>query len=680
MSREGGSVRGRVEQWNPQVGVVGWAARASGGTAPVEVELVAGSVVLASERTRVLRPDLKAAMPPHLADEPWVGFRFSPPSLVLAASLRPEDRNKPLHVRDAESGTVLPGAELPTGEEMAALLFEGDGKSPLTVMSSPDDPRSAQELVAMLEALRHDAGALAMTPTNFPAEAHKGNIEVVTRVRRGLFIIGGWTLGAVPRQSAALVLLEGRKLPASIFCASYERADLPAGAVAFCGVLRTDANLWRGDQDFILTFGEAERFMRSWRPFKFLELPTGLAWLKNATKANAADKELISQSARIGSDGPVTPEAVGGYASLDRVTIFPDFGALVRGWVLTPRGDLATVSVTHAAMGADATGDRIITNARPDLGTGFPPLADRTARSGFAALCIGSLADEPGQPAVELGLDDGTALIANASTQILRGGYSANSLGELATHFPAYAREAFFPELCRSFARTQMRQTPRVHHLHRREGARAVLFGMPFTASDARLAATDIARALADDHDLAVTLVLGPGHDRSAVTKAVRDVLAADAVGIVQHDGRAPIARALAELLANTGVERFVYVQPGCRLAWPAWEKAIAYVEADTPGHPLVFLYREEGPSEIAELRPVGAVCWTAQGFARYAESATPRVESGLLSRDLAILPDAEVVEDMVVRYHERRGAPLTVELDAHIEAHLVRARMNDAG
>ena len=678
MSRDGEAVRGRVEQWSPQAGIVGWAARATADPSPVELELVAGSVVLAAERTRVLRPDLKAAMPLHLVDEPWVGFRFSPPSLALAASLRPEDRSRPLQVREVASGTVLLGVELPSGEEMAALLSEGEGKSPLSVMASPDDPRSAQELVAILEALRHDASALAMTPTNFPATAHKGNIEVVSRVRRGLFLIGGWTLGAVPRQSAALVLLDGRKLPASIFCASYERADLPAEAVAFCGVLRTDANLWRGDQDFLLTFGEPDRFMRSWRPFKFLELATGLAWLKNATKADAADKELISQSARIGSDGPVVPEAVGGYASLDRVTIFPDFGALVRGWVLTPRGDLATVSVTHGTMGADATGERIITTSRPDLGTGFPPLADRTARAGFAALCVGSLADEPGQPTVELGLDDGTALIANAPTQILRGGYSANSLGELATHFPAYAREAFFPELCRSFARTQLRQKPRLHHLHRRAGARAVLFGMPFTASDARLAVTDVARALGGDHELAITLVLGPGHDRSAVTKAVRDVLAADAVGIVQHDGRAPVARALAELLADTGVERFVYVQPGCRLAASAWRQAIAYVEADTPGHPLVFLYREEGPSEIAELRPVGAVCWTAAGFARYAGTATPRVDAGLLSRDLAILPDAQIVEDMVVRYHDRRGAPLTIEVEAQIEAHLVRARMTN--
>lgn len=679
MSGEGGAVRGRVEQWTPQLGVVGWAMRATADSGAVEVELVAGGVVLASERTRVLRPDLKAAMPQHLADEPWVGFRFSPPSLALAASLRPEDRSKALQVREAASGTILLGVDLPTGEELAALMFEGEGKSPLSVMASPDDPRSAQELTAILESLRHDASALAMSPTNFPAQAHKGNIEVVTRVRRGLFIIGGWTLGTVPRQSAALILLDGRKLPASIFCASYERPDLPAEAVAFCGVLRTDANLWRGDQDFILTFGEPDRFMRSWRPFKFLELATGLAWLKNATKAEAADKELISQSARIGSDRPVTPEAVGGYASLDRVTIFPDFGALVRGWVLTPRGDLATVSVTHGKMAADATGERIITTARPDLGTGFPPLADRTARSGFTALCVGALADQPGQPAVELGLDDGTLLVANAAAQVLRAGYSANSLGELATHFPAFAREAFFPELCRSFARTVMRQKPGLHHLHRREGARAALFGMPLTTSDARLAATDVARALGVEHDLAITLVLGPGHDRSAVTKAVRDVLAADAVGIVQHDGRAPVARALAELMSDIGVERFVYVQPGCRLASSAWEQAIAYVEADTPGHPLVFLYREKGLSEIAELRPVGALCWTAEGFARYAETATPRVDSGLLSRDLAILPDAEIVEDMVVRYHERRGAALTVELDAEIEAHLVRARMNDA-
>lgn len=676
MAQADDGVRGRVEQWNPQVGIVGWAVCGAGET---EVELVAGSVVLASERTRVLRPDLKAAVPPHLADEPWVGFRFSPPSMALAASLRPEDRGRPLQVRDAASGAVLPGIELPTGEEMAALLYEGEGRAPLSVMASPDDPRSAQELVEHLEGLRHDASTLAMMPTNFPATAHKGNIEVVSRVRRGLFLIGGWTVGAVPRQSKALVLVEGRKVPGSIFLASYARPDLPADAVAFCGVLRTDANLWRGDQDFILTFGEPERFMRSWRPFKFLELATGLAWLKNATKAEAADKELISQAARIGTDGPVTPEAVGGYASLDRVTIFPDFGALVRGWVLTPRGDLSTVSVAHGTMGADATGERIITQARPDLGAGFPPLADRTGRAGFTALCVGALADQAGLPAVELGLDDDTSLGVPTSAQVLRSGYSANAFGELATHFPAYAREAFFPELCRSFARTAMRQRPRLHHLHRREGAKAVLFGMPLAASDARLAATDIARAQGGDHDLAITLVLGPGHDRAAVTKAVRDVLAEDAVGIVQHDGRAPVARALAELVSDIGVERFVYVQPGCRLSWSAWRQAIAYVEGETPDHPLVFVYREEGPSQIAELRPVGALCWTAAGFAGYAQSATPRVDATLLSRDLAILPDAEIVEDMVVRYHERRGVPLTVEVDAEIEAYLVRARSNDA-
>lgn len=676
MAHEAEAVRGRVEQWNPQIGIVGWAVCPSG---DAEVELVAGGVVLASERARVLRPDLKATVPAHLAAEPWVGFRFSPPSMALAASLRPEDRSKPLQVRDAATGTVLAGVDLPTGEDLAALLYEGEGKSPLTVMASPDDPRSAQELVETLEGLRHDASGLAMMPTNFPATAHKGNIEVVSRIRRGLFLIGGWTIGAIPRQSKALVLVEGRKVPGSIFLASYPRPDLPADAVAFCGVLRTDANLWRGDQDFILTFGEPERFMRSWRPFKFLELATGLAWLKNATKAEAADKELISQAARVGSDGPVTPEAVGGYASLDRVTVFPDFGALVRGWVLTPRGDLSTVSVTHGTVSADATGERIITKSRPDLGTGFPPLADRTGRAGFTALCVGALIDQPGQPAVELGLDDGTVLGVPTSAQVLRSGYSANSFGELATHFPAYAREAFFPELCRAFARDAMRQKPALHHLLRREGNRAVLFGMPLTASDARLAANDIARALADRSDLAVTLVLGPGHDRSAITKAIRDTMTEDAVGIVQHDGRAPVARSLAQLMAESGVERFVYVQPGCRLSVAAWDRAIRSVEGDAPDHPIVFLYREEGLSDIAALRPVGAVCWTAKGFARYAESATPRVDSALLSRDLAILPDAEIIEEMVVRYHERRGAPLTVEVDAEIEAHLVRQRMNNA-
>lgn len=668
------AIRGKVEQYQPQVGIVGWAVRSDDAAddAELELELVAGETVLSSAPARVLRPDLRSAMPAHLASEPWVGFRFAPAVLALAASLSPEDRARPLQVRDAASKDVLPGPDLPTGDELAIGLEDLEGTAPPPVSAVPDEPATARELLALLDAFRFDAGALAVTPMAFPASAHKGNIEVVFRVGKGLYIIGGWTNGNVPRQSPALLLLDGRKIAASVFCSTYARPDLRADALAFCAVLRTDAHLWRGDQEFIFTFGEPDRLMRSRRPFKFLDVTPGMAWLMNATKIDAADKELFSQAARARTQGAVAPDLVGGHASLDRVTVFPGFGALVRGWVISPKGDLSTVSVVQGDARADATRERVITMPRPDLSTGFPPLADRTARSGYTAMCVGPLEDGTERPTVELGLDNGIELLVNAGPQITRFGYSVGTLEELALAFPAYASEPFFPELCRAYAEAVRRERPGLHYLRRAPGSTALVFHMPLPGTDARLALTDIARGTDGWEGLAVTLLVGPDHDRAAVTRAVQDVLPDREVGLVHYDTRTTLARTLGQLLQDSGAGRFLFVQRGSRLAAPAWHQARTFLTGAAVDHPLIFTHRPE-PGALRAEPAAGAVCWHTADFTRYAAQAVPTLGATMLGRDLLALPEAELVGELMIRYHGPRASPLALQIGADIERLLMQ-------
>jgi hypothetical protein len=363
--------------------------------------------------------------------------------------------------------------------------------------------------------------------------------------------------------------------------------------------------------------------------------------------------------------------------SIDRVNIYPGFGALVRGWALSPAAELNMVSVRQGGFYAEARRDRMVLTARPDLATGFPHLADRAGRAGFSAVCLGPLAIAPGErerPVVAFSFSDGTELEVTATAQNVRTGYSAKALEDLVTDFPALSSEAFFPAFSRSCASSLRRSKPELHYIARASGRSMLLFNMPLPRSDARLALSDIARGCRDWNDVSINLLFGPDHDRSAVMRAVHDVMPDPGVGIIQHDGSAELSGVIARILARSGAETLTLVQAGSRLTQAGWDNAARF-HASSSDRLQLYALDDSITRHMSGAVSVGALNWTAAGFSDYARTAVPSIGTGLLGRDLAMHPDAEMLHGMVNRYHASRLSASVGRLSSQMEQSLLEMR-----
>lgn len=659
---------GRVEHYQAETGIAGWLSPVAGSTVPGTVELVARGQVIATATANVFRPDLHDRLPPEARVEPWIGFQFTPAAMVAAASLPATHRHSPLQVRDARTGEILPGPLLPTGEEVAATAGDFAKSGPKSGGAAPN-PTSARELLAMLETLRTDANYLLREPLIPNKQSLQGSIEIVIRVDAGLFVVGGWLPGELPEYSAALLLIDGRKVPASLFATCYERADLVPGASAFCALMKVDAPVWRADQPFVLALGEGNKFMRTRRGLTLLPIATGQVWLANAVKIADDRKQLIVDAMTAQAPAAATASSFGCVSHVESLHVFPGFGALVRGWVLSPTAELQTVSTRVGDASATARQDTIATMSRPDLSTGSPLLGDRVRHAGYAALCVGPIEIIDEHPTIRLRMADGAEFDVPVARERTRVGYTATSFETLAAEFPAYASEAFFPAFSDACAAAIRSVRPRLSHMRPLSSRHMLIFAMPVPRSDARLALTEVARHTRDWDDAGITILFGMDHDRTAVMNAVADTFGDAPIGLVRHDSRTDVTDVLAAVLRDCRAETFTFVQEGYRLTSLGWATARA-----SAGGGDLHLYRpaHERSGQASDRHEFGAVTWTAEAFRDHAVRAVPSVGSGLLGRGLSLRPDAIGVEDGVSRYHAMRTSAVVRRFGAAMETRLL--------
>jgi hypothetical protein len=661
-----------VDRVDLDAGITGWAMDASEPRRALQLELVAGETVLTSAVTDVLRLDLAHMQPAGVTEELWAGFEFPITAVGLGAGLSPELRGQPLRVREKETGRFIGGPVLPS---IAAIVdaVSDEGREGATAAPKVF-ARSARQLERALEVQRGRAGGLAGAPLVLDARAQRGFLEVICPIEEGVVLVGGWSQERLPRLSPVVVLTEGRKVPAGLFAAAYRRDDLPPGARAFCGVLRLEAEVWREDQDIVLSLGERERHLRSRRPMSLLDAGEARGWIQ-AISATLAPADLDLLRDVLGSAGgdqtlAVTPEAVGARAFVERLITFPGFGALVSGWVVAPQAELTGVRVQQGGKSARGGAEGLRTLRRPDLAEAFPQHADRIERAGFTALCIGPLPLRPGEPpSVVLELSDGQLLSLTAEPQRLRSGYEAPFLLELVQACPGFWLEPAFPKLVEAHAALVRGRPPRIDVVRGELARDLLVVAPPLRPTDLLLAAYDLGRALERMPESAgAVLLFGPRHDRTALMRALASRLPETPVAVFRHDAEEAGLAALAALLETGGADRFTYVAPGFRLA----EAGVAAASAfhDAAAEELVVYRTPAEPAGLGRGRPAsGAFSWTTAAFLDAFAKATPPLLPGDLGWALDGL-DGLSVEGAVSTYHEVGVSPALRELAAAAARH----------
>jgi hypothetical protein len=510
-SRPGASsVIGRVERIDPEVGLHGWAYDVDDKGAPVEIELWAGTTLIAVTEANRFRSDLGSEGDPQLNP----GFLFGVSVLKTAALNLAVAPDAALEVR-VRGGSALDGVPVPT---VAALLevFEEQGSPPVETANL--------DLRGALDALTAEARILRKRPLRPVADAIRGYIEHAALLDRNTIAIAGWINRDVDLDQAAVVL-DGEKYEAAFSLAAYDRSDLPDYAQAFVGVIQT---AWRprakGSEPFVFFGPNSEFHLRSVSPLLLRPLRELQAPLERIPTVGGHSRLLELRQLLLAGEG-WTPRGDSGSAlgvamSVDRAILLPGFGALIEGWALTGPHRLAGMAVRLGATVLDLDPGSLRRRPRSDLIKAYPVLKDGAHSAGFVGLFVGPLREgDLTDPMFRLQFANGaTATIAlnpGAFTP-LDAGFDIDQLRQL---YPSLALEPRFPQL--AAARSEMVKRTlagSAHAVLRARADRLMILALPPSDHDLMLVLEGAARNVAGlGPGTALALVGQPNQNRERI-------------------------------------------------------------------------------------------------------------------------------------------------------------------
>lgn len=566
---------GRVETFDAELGIGGWAFDPLDRGAGLDVELLAGDLPLAVVGTDRYRADLGSA------DDPTFNPGFVIPGAALrAAALNPAaDPDDALGVR--VGGRVrLDGIPLPTLRALRDAV-EAEGL--------PARDTFGLDLRRALATLTEDAVLLRRRPIRPVAANLRGYIEAVAVIDRHLTAFSGWCHRGMEAEQGA-VLLDGEKHSAAFSIATFERADLPDHAQAFVGVLHT---AWRprprGSEPFLFFGANGEFHLRSastLRPGPIAAMEGAIAHVPPGDQHRLMDLRHLLLTNEGWTPRGDKGAGLGVALSLDRVLLVPGFGALVEGWLLGGARQLAGMSLRLGSKVLHLDPSTLRRVSREDLAKGLPMFRDGVHAAGFAGFFVGALdAADMLDPMLKVGFTDGVGVSIEVNAALLRHFDATYDADALQRGFPSLALEPLFPALAAArsaFIRRQILGS--AQPVIRAVADRVLVLVLPPSESDLRLVLDGVVRHLGMlPEGVALALVGDSRQNREAI---LRGIAAARArmrgravsltlVGVVDH-----ALLALPTILGTHRARRFVFAGADVWLTREGWSRAAAFLAA----------------------------------------------------------------------------------------------------
>lgn len=441
-----------------------------------------------------------------------------------------------------------------------------------------------------LDALLRDAEAALQTPVRPLSENLQGYIEAIAADPSGLLWVSGWLHKGQPLEFPA-ILVDRRKVAASVMLTCYDRPDLPADACAVFGVIRADWQPASTGTDIFLFFGEGMRFhLRGVKPLRIVDTKAALEQFEQVrpfcygSRTTALQRMLSSVQNWI----PETARTAGFpiHVHVDQALVLPHFGCMVEGWALSPLKQVERFILRFGNTVLHADPVSTYFKERADLGSAFPHCANLLSQAGFVALFRGRLpTEELIDPLLKVVFTDGTSTNHPIEPNALRRlGHSA-SLDDALGFYPALQHEAFFPEFAATVRREIAAGLRPPEAFAKAKAARAMVFAVPADRSDAHLLFDDALRRirdLADPPGLVFVAERGP-HRSNTVTLFRSLAAATDApCSLFFVDNVDYALYGLVDILQAIGATRFLFTGTGVLLTASGWQSAQRALESNS--------------------------------------------------------------------------------------------------
>lgn len=661
----GGALRGRVERFDAEAGIAGWAADGARPFEPLAIRLVAGGHLLAATTACLDREDVAAAE--GLASSA-VGFRLDPAVLARFRDLPDRlDDSRP-EILAGPGAVALPAdAPVPTVAACRALAEAGGGAGGGADPAGGPVPHAAA-LSARLDGLV--AAARARLPAARLAGARPcGFLEGSLRIDHDTYALCGWMDAAGPAAFPA-VLAADRKWPAGLALVRFPRADLPPGAAGFVGLLRTampeappaltvPVGLIGGDGVGVLTpaAGAAPATRAQLAALLDAQDPAGDPGLHRALRDTIA----------LAPGWTPTAPGDGFAAHLDRILVVPGFGLFAQGWMLGAAGRPALVELRAGDAVLRAAPADIRRLPRPDLQGAFPGAAPEDCLSAGFLACLRGTADRSdlGDLRLRVTCDDGTRHVHALAPQSVGTVAEAGAIERLHALNPRLPAEPWFPAL-RAALRAGLAAAlrPADPPLPEAEAALFVAFG-PWPQDVAVLMHALAARAAAWPAGALVVALVDPAAPRATVEAWADRLGAAGIAGVHLVAARAGHALpAAAAAMPARPIRRIAVLGPGA-VPRPAGWAAIAAHLAAAGDEPAAVVLGEAGAGAEG---PFGGLLWGGGALRLWTAIAGPRFGQDYLAR-LVAEGTATAAPGMLRLAARGRPAGILRRLDADADA-----------
>ena len=638
------TLRGRVDAISASKGIVGWLVDLERPGRRHRMELLAGDRVIAVTETVLFRDDLGFPDAPEMTP----GFQFPPVSLLTILETAPAARPERLRVRVADTSyTLLSAVTLYTNDVVELAEQIADETLPALI-----NPAS---LLVTLEERRNLGRALLRRPFRPNSAAEIGFVEVVSAIATDLLLLIGWMQKPMPIDMAGVVI-EGEKHAFGLAGFTYRRPDLAGDAVGFFALAKT---AWRPSRDasFVL-FWKAEQYvyLRGQEGWRAIVPQEAAKWLDEVeADVSAVDPAAIRHSlSLLNSWDPALLEDKGAGLrhGIDRVVIFPGFGALVEGWIISPWKQIASLTLRIGDQVMPGDDRTFMIRSRKDLATPFPDFADLVAASGFSSVFLGDVARATGTSArLRVSLEDGSAALLKIEPHVIRLCNNRASFEATLLRRTSIPNEPFFLELVRGFGEGVKSRAGRVRPIDVQRCTRAMIIALPSSADDMLLLFEEIGRSggrLPDN--VAIVILSSVEQNRTRILSSLAGLRRrlTRPVHLVEITELDYAIWSLESVLDMLGCERFWFVGPGAIPLESGWRAGGAWLSGSGPGRLTFFI---KGPRaqaiDGAELVSL-SFGWTAQAFREWLPGA-PFVPSGFYrDNGLPSLP-APLIEELAI-------------------------------
>ncbi len=440
------------------------------------------------------------------------------------------------------------------------------------------------DLRSLLESLTQAATELVTQPLRPVSDNLAGYVESIWAERPGAVWLTGWVRRDVG-QEFPVVLADRRKYAGAMALACYERADLPANAHAFVGLLQTDWQPSAETTDVFLFIGpELTQFVRSVSPLR-LQDGAGFAAEFNRVQALCHAGRVGGLRGAMLSGRSWLPEtaALSGatvQAAVDEILALPGFGCFIHGWLLSPTKRLVRLSVKLADRVLHSVPGSLYFLPRPDLAAAAPKMPGLLDRAGFVAVMTGMLQPEDlAAPVLKAWFSDGTSVNFLLEPQVVRRLGHAVPYEAALNFYPALMNESFFADFAGAVRDEMTGRLAASQSLGvAAQAERYIIAILPPHPSDARLMVDQLALNLRGRDPLpAVALVAEQGMARAQLPLMadwVRATTGAPCALFTVDDTSKPFL-ALPAILDRLGAKRFMVVGNGAFPDAAAWSGSL---------------------------------------------------------------------------------------------------------